>query len=88
MWSQREKGALVASGVAVVQMNPWGGDAWDAGLAAPDFPGWGPGPDLPAFEKLFEALNAGSLGEKTAAAFIQFSFCLPLEPVCIRLSTV
>jgi hypothetical protein len=23
MWSQREKGALVASGVAVVQMNPW-----------------------------------------------------------------
>jgi hypothetical protein len=64
MWSQREKSALVAAGVAVVQINPWGGDAWDAGLSAQDFPGWGPGPDAPVFEKLFESEKETKLAQK------------------------
>lgn len=62
MWSQREKGLIVQSGVAVVQLNPRGGDDWDAGPAGPDFPGWGAGPDEVVFERLFAMLKAGELG--------------------------
>ena len=64
LWSQREKALLVAAGFAVVQLNPWAGDAWDAGPAAPaqDFPGWGAGPDLVVFDQLFARMGSGEMG--------------------------
>jgi hypothetical protein len=66
LWAQREKAEMVSRGVAVVLLNPWGGDAWDAGPPDPDpadeFPGWGPGPDAPVFDKLFALMKSGELG--------------------------
>jgi hypothetical protein len=64
MWAQREKALIVAAGIAVVQLNPWGGDAWDAGppQGDPDFLGWGLGPDAVVFHKVFGQMKSGGFG--------------------------
>eukprot|EP01052_Picozoa_sp_SAG31_P016486 SAG31_NODE_1094_length_9945_cov_3.834349_6_plen_346_part_00 len=62
LWAQQEKAAMISNGVAVVQLNPWGGDSWDAGPPVAGFAGWGRGPDAVVFELLLGRMKRGELG--------------------------
>lgn len=57
MWNQRLKQHLVANGVAVLVVNPFEEDSWDAG---PWY--WDSGVDKPFLSQLFAQLVDGSLG--------------------------
>jgi hypothetical protein len=57
LWAQRADQYLLANGIAVVQINPAGGDSWDS----PDGGGysWDSGKDKPFLTKLFAQMRSG-----------------------------
>ena len=58
LWNQRLKQYLIANGVAVVVINPYTEDSWDAG---PWW--WDSGVDKPFLSKVFQMIAAGEMGK-------------------------
>lgn len=58
LWNQRLKQYLIANGVAVVSVNPFTEDSWDAG---PWW--WDSGVDEPFLTKVFKMMKAGEFGK-------------------------